>query len=272
MPKGKRAARAVWLCRGKPAVASDLDTYSRFSISINYNEAKAEGSITVHCPVSVEGTEQTLSLVLRPENITSCDLSLDVRRALPLEMLNMIPSISTPSDVVCLTLLLHTPGPVICPMVDLPLSLPVNDGQEPAFVAFSRLCQSKTICIYLGKPQIQDFARLPRFVSDLSSNSLRANSIDLRCLGGGRGAQETTWSNIYPSEAQLAQLNAVAGEEHAIQTRDLAGEECSSSKPHLEDILTTKRLEPPRSLKRQLDGKCNVKSMHKVYSNPLLSA
>ncbi|CAD0093242.1 unnamed protein product, partial [Aureobasidium vineae] len=95
MPKGKRSARASWLFRNKPAVASANNTFGRFNVSINHDESKAEGSIAIQHAVHLEGfpSEQTLDLVLRPESIVACELFLDNQNhRLPPEVINLIPT------------------------------------------------------------------------------------------------------------------------------------------------------------------------------------
>ncbi|KAI4730989.1 hypothetical protein E4T49_01406 [Aureobasidium sp. EXF-10728] len=205
MPKGKRSARASWLFRNKPAVASANNTFGRFNISINHDESKAEGSIAIQHAVHLEGfpSEQTLDLVLRPESIVACELFLDNYR-LPPEVLNLIPT--NRNDIWSLSLTMHTPGTVICPTAPLPLSFLSNSfGQQ--FAAFSHLCQTTTLQIYLGRDQLQaeHRMRLERFAAAIAHRKLRANPIDLRSLGGGGGKQETTWNYIHPSSEEQQQ-------------------------------------------------------------------
>jgi hypothetical protein len=210
MPKGKRSARASWLFRNKPAVASANTTFGRFNVSINYDESKAEGSIAIQHAVHVEGfpSEQTLDLVLRPESIIACELFLDNQnQRLPPEVLNLIPT--NRNDIWSLSLTMHTPGTVICPTAPLPLSfISTSFGQQ--FAAFSHLCQTTYLRIYLGKDQLQPEhrMRLERFASAIAHRKLRANPIDLRSLGGGGGKQETTWDYIHPLEEQQAEPGA----------------------------------------------------------------
>ncbi|KAI4761383.1 hypothetical protein E4T52_06502 [Aureobasidium sp. EXF-3400] len=210
MPKGKRSARASWLFRNKPAVASANTTFGRFNVSIHHDEAKAEGSIVIQHAVHVEGfpSEQTLDLVLRPESIIACELFLDNQnQRLPPEVLNLIPT--NRNDIWSLSLTLHTPGTVICPTAPLPLSFTSTSfGQQ--FAAFSHLCQTTYLQIYLGKDQLQPEhrMRLERFASAVALRTLRANAIDLRSLGGGGGKQETIWSYIHPPKEQQADSGA----------------------------------------------------------------
>ncbi|KAI5210643.1 hypothetical protein E4T39_00084 [Aureobasidium subglaciale] len=197
MPKGKRPTRAAWLFRDKPAVASANNAFGRFSVSIKYDEIKAEGSVIIQHVVHLEGfqSEQTLDLVLRPESIVACDLLLDSHKLSP-EVLNLIPT--NRSEILSLSLTMHTPGTVICPTAPLPLSfISTSFGQQ--FAAFSRLCQATNLQLYLGKDQFQTehLIRLERFTSAITHRKLRANPIDLRSLGGGGGKQETTWDNIH---------------------------------------------------------------------------
>ncbi|THX92787.1 hypothetical protein D6D08_02365 [Aureobasidium pullulans] len=204
MPKGKRSARASWLFRDKPAVASANDTFGRFNISIKYDESKAEGSIVIQHAVHLQGfqSEQTLDLVLRPESIVACDLLLDNQNhRLPPEVLNLIPTNRT--DIWSLSLTLHAPGNVICPTAPLPLSfMSTSFGQQ--FAAFSGLCQTTKLQIYLGRDQLsaEHRLRLENFASAIALRKLRANPIDLRSLGGGGGKQETTWYNIHPPHSE----------------------------------------------------------------------
>lgn len=210
MPKGKRSARASWLFRNKPAVASANTTFGRFNVSIHHDEPKAEGSIVIQHAVHVEGfpSEQTLDLVLRPESIIACELFLDNQnQRLPPEVLNLIPT--NRNDIWSLSLTLHTPGTVICPTAPLPLSFTSTSfGQQ--FAAFSHLCQTTYLQIYLGKDQLQPEhrMRLERFASAVALRTLRANAIDLRSLGGGGGKQETIWSYIHPPKEQQADSGA----------------------------------------------------------------
>ncbi|CAD0112952.1 unnamed protein product [Aureobasidium uvarum] len=197
MPKGKRSARASWLFRNKPAVASANNTFGRFNVSINHDESKAEGSIAIQHAVHLEGfpSEQTLDLVLRPESIVACELFLDNHR-LPPEVLNLIPT--NRNDIWSLSLTMHTPGTVICPTAPLPLSfISTSFGQQ--FATFAHLCRTTKLQIYLGKDQLQaeHRVRLERFASAIASRKLQANPIDLRSLGGGGGKQETTWNYIH---------------------------------------------------------------------------
>ncbi|KAI5258671.1 hypothetical protein E4T42_00450 [Aureobasidium subglaciale] len=212
MPKGRRPARAAWLFRDKPAVAlaANNNTFGRFSVSIKYDEIKAEGSITIQHVVHLEGfqSEQTLDLVLRPESIVACDLLLDSHK-LPPEVLNLIPT--NRSEILSLSLTMHTPGTVICPTAPLPLAfISTSFGQQ--FAAFSHLCQATGLQIYLGKDQVQPehLIRLERFTSAIAHRHLRANPIDLRSLGGGGGKQETIWENIHPPllEDEQAEVGA----------------------------------------------------------------
>ncbi|THZ09729.1 hypothetical protein D6C95_01064 [Aureobasidium pullulans] len=204
MPKGKRSARASWLFRDKPAVASANDTFGRFNISIKYDESKAEGSIVIQHAVHLQGfqSEQTLDLVLRPESIVACDLLLDNQNhRLPPEVLNLIPTNRT--DIWSLSLTLHAPGNVICPTAPLPLSfMSTSFGQQ--FAAFSGLCHTTKLQIYLGRDQLsaEHRLRLENFASAIALRKLRANPIDLRSLGGGGGKQETTWYNIQPPPSE----------------------------------------------------------------------
>ncbi|KAK6003999.1 hypothetical protein QM012_008849 [Aureobasidium pullulans] len=201
MAKSKRTARASWLFRNKPAVASAHDTFGRFNVSINHDESKSEGSIVIQHAVHLEGfsSEQTLDLVLRPESIVACELYLDNQNhRLPPEVLNLMPT--NRNDILSLSLTMHTPGTVICPTAPLPLSF-VSTGFGRQFAAYSHLCQTTQLRIYLGKDQLQPEhrARLERFASATTQHRLRANPIDLRSLGGGGGKQETTWEHIHPS-------------------------------------------------------------------------
>lgn len=209
MPKGKRSARASWLFRNKPAVASAHDTFGRFNISINHDEFKSEGSIVIQHAVHLEGfsSEQTLDLVLRPESIVACELYLDNQNhRLPPEVLNLIPT--NRSEIWSLSLTMHTPGTVICPTAPLPLSfVSTSFGQQ--FAAFSHLCQTTQLRIYLGRDQLQSEhrTRLERFAFAIAQHRLRANPIDLRSLGGGGGKQETTWGYIHPPPAEEQQAD-----------------------------------------------------------------
>jgi hypothetical protein len=210
MPKGKRSARASWLFRNKPAVASANTTYGRFNVSINFDEPKAEGSIVIQHAVYVEGfpSEQTLDLLLRPESIIACELFPDNQnQRLPPEVLNLIPT--NRNDVWSLSLTMRSPGTVICPTAPLPLSfLSTSFGQQ--FAAFSHLCQTTYLQIYLGNDQLQPEhrTRLGRFASAIALRQLRANPIDLRSLGGGGGKQETTWDYIHRPDEQQAGIGA----------------------------------------------------------------
>ena len=209
MPKGKRSARASWLFRNKSAVASANDTFGRFNISINHDESKSEGSIVIQHAVHLQGfsSEQTLDLVLRPESIVACELCLDNHNhRLPPEVLNLIPT--NRNDILSLSLTMHTPGTVICPTAPLPLSfVSTSFGQQ--FAAFSHLCQTTHLRIYLGRDQLQSEhpARLERLASAIAQRRLRANPIDLRSLGGGGGKQETTWGYINPPPAEEQQAD-----------------------------------------------------------------
>lgn len=208
MPKGKRSARASWLFRNKPAVASASETFGRFNISIIHDESKAEGSIVIQHAVHLEGfsSGQTLDLVLRPESIVSCELYPDNQNhRLPPEVLNLIPT--NRSDIWSLSLTMRTPGTVICPTAPLPLSfVSTSFGQQ--FAAFSHLCQTTQLRIYLGRDQLQSEhrVRLERFASAIAQRRLRANPIDLRSLGGGGGKQETTWGYIHPPPVEQQQV------------------------------------------------------------------
>ncbi|KAG9835899.1 hypothetical protein KCU98_g13039, partial [Aureobasidium melanogenum] len=209
MPKGKRSARASWLFRNKPAVASAHHTFGRFNVSINHDETKAEGSIVIQHAVHLEGfsSEQTLDLVLRPESIIACELNLDNQNhRLPPKVLNLIPT--NRGDIWSLSLTMHTPGTVICPTTRLPLSfVSTSFGQQ--FAAYSHLCQATQLRIYLGKDQFQSEhrARLERFACAIVQRRLRANPIDLRSLGGGGGKQETTWDHIHPPPVEQQQAD-----------------------------------------------------------------
>lgn len=210
MPKGRRSARASWLFRNKPAVASANTTFGRFNVSIYHDESKAEGSIVIQHTVGIEGfpSEQTLDLVLRPESIVACELFFDNQnQRLPPEVLNLIPT--NRNDIWSLSLTMRAPGTVICPTAPLPLSIiSTSFGQQ--FAAFSHLCQTTYIQIYLGKDQFQPEhrMRLERFTSAIALRNLRANPIDLRSLGGGGGKQETTWIHIHRPEEQQAESGA----------------------------------------------------------------
>ncbi|KAH0282618.1 hypothetical protein M436DRAFT_69848 [Aureobasidium namibiae CBS 147.97] len=210
MPKGKRSARASWLFRNKPAVASANTTFGRFYVSIYHDESKVEGSIVVQHTVHIEGFpfEQTLDLVLRPESIVACELFLDNQnQRLPPEVLNLIPT--NRNDIWSLSLTMRSPGTVICPTAPLPLSfVSTSFGQQ--FAAFSHLCQTTHLQIYLGKDQLQPEhrMRLERFAAAIALRNLRANPIDLRSLGGGGGKQETIWDYIHPPEEQQAEPGA----------------------------------------------------------------
>jgi len=210
MPKGKRSSRASWLFRNKPAVASANITFGRFHVSIYHDESKAEGSMVIQHTVHIDGfpSEQTLDLVLRPESIVACELFLDNQnQRLPPEVLNLIPT--NRNDIWSLSLTMHTPGTVICPTAPLPLSfVSTSFGQQ--FAAFSHLCQTTHLQIYLGKDQLQPEhrMRLERFAAAIALRNLRANPIDLRSLGGGGGKQETTWDYIHPPEEQQAEPGA----------------------------------------------------------------
>ncbi|KAH0419666.1 hypothetical protein KCU90_g10385, partial [Aureobasidium melanogenum] len=209
MPKGKRSARASWLFRNKPAVASAHDTFGRFNVSINYDESKSEGSIVIQHAVHLEGfsSEQTLDLVLRPESIVSCELCFDNQNyRLPPEVLNLIPT--NRNDILSLSLTMHVPGTVICPTAPLPLSfMSASFGQQ--FAAFSHLCQTTQLQICLGRDQVQSEhrQRLERFASAITQRRLRANPIDLRSLGGGGGKQETIWDHIHPPPVEEQQAD-----------------------------------------------------------------
>lgn len=210
MPKGKRSGRASWLFRNKPAVASANTTFGRFNVSIYHDQPKAEGSIVIQHTVHIEDfpSEQTLDLVLRPESIVACELFLDnQKQRLPPEVLNLIPT--NRNDIWSLSLTMHTPGTVICPTAPLPLSfVSTSFGQQ--FAAFSHLCQTTYLQIYLGKDQLQPEhrMRLERFASAIALRNLRANTIDLRSLGGGGGKQETTWNYVHLPEEQQAESGA----------------------------------------------------------------
>jgi hypothetical protein len=235
MPKGKRSARASWLFRNKPAVASANTTYGRFNVSINYDESKAEGSIVIQHTVHVEGfsSEQTLDLVLRPESIIACELFLDNQnQRLPPEVLNLIPT--NRNDIWSLSLTMRTPGTVICPTAPLPLSFESTSfGQQ--FAAFSHLCQTTYLKIYLGKDQLQPEhrLRLERFASAIALRQLRANPIDLRSLGGGGGKQETTWNYIHRPDEQQAEPGASRKRSRESESLQILSPEVREYVPHV---------------------------------------
>ena len=201
MPKSRRSSRVSWLFREKPVVAhagnGDVDLCDRFGLSIRYEDAAKLGSITIHHAVPLEGfeTDQTLSLIVRPELIISCDVCLD-SCGVPLQVLALTPD--TASGIVVVSLRLRAPGGIICPITSLPLSIPSEHTNTSPYMAFSRLCQATKIQLYLGKHQLQaeQRMRLQNFITEVSNGRLRANPVDLRCLAGGRGAQETTWTNV----------------------------------------------------------------------------
>ncbi|KAI4748350.1 hypothetical protein E4T50_01405 [Aureobasidium sp. EXF-12298] len=230
MPKGKRSARASWLFRNKPAVASAHNTFGRFNVSINYDESKSEGSIVIQHAVHLEdfSSEQTLDLVLRPESIVSCELCLDNQNhRLPPEVLNLIPT--NRNDILSLSLTMHAPGTVICPTAPLPLSfVSTSFGQQ--FAAFSHLCQTTQLQIYLGRDQLQSEhrQRLERFASAITQRRLRANPIDLRSLGGGGGKQETTWDHIHPPPVEEQQADFGASRK---RSRDDSNSQQQSEEP-----------------------------------------
>ncbi|KAG9521685.1 hypothetical protein KCV07_g3496, partial [Aureobasidium melanogenum] len=230
MPKGKRSARASWLFRNKPAVASAHNTFGRFNASINYDESKSEGSIVIQHTVHLEdfSSEQTLDLVLRPESIVSCELCLDNQNhRLPPEVLNLIPT--NRNDILSLTLTMHAPGTVICPTAPLPLPfVSTSFGQQ--FAAFSHLCQTTQLQIYLGRDQLQSEhrQRLERFASAITQRRLRANPIDLRSLGGGGGKQETTWDHIHPPPVEERQADLSASRK---RSRDDSNSQQRSGEP-----------------------------------------
>ncbi|KAG9949048.1 hypothetical protein KCU85_g4492, partial [Aureobasidium melanogenum] len=232
MPKGKRSARASWLFRNKPAVASASETFGRFNISIIHDESKAEGSIVIQHAVHLEGfsSGQTLDLVLRPESIVSCELYPDNQNhRLPPEVLNLIPT--NRSDIWSLSLTMRTPGTVICPTAPLPLSfVSTSFGQQ--FAAFSHLCQTTQLRIYLGRDQLQSEhrVRLERFASAIAQRRLRANPIDLRSLGGGGGKQETTWGYIHPPPVEQQQVGFGASRKRSrvdSNSQQQSGEPCT---------------------------------------------
>lgn len=121
----------------------------------------------------VVGSDAPLSLVLliRPENVSICQLSSNTDNEygakLDRSVLDMITgsAITNEDDLIRLNLTLHAPGRVICPIINLPI--PPVELQHSGLVAFSRLCHTVTVCIYLAK------SRIPSLRDDTCLNMTR---------------------------------------------------------------------------------------------------
>ncbi|KAI4750027.1 hypothetical protein E4T52_17389 [Aureobasidium sp. EXF-3400] len=178
-------SKSSWLFRNKPVVAAACGTqdYGRFLFSVYYDVSKSEASCTLNGKCGIDGfaNEQLISLVLRPEQI----------------------------------LALTSNGAVQCPAAILPL--PFTDPLASDFVAFSNLCQTTAVDVYIGKSQLslKQLEGLEDFTDRLSPRPLCSNAIDLRRLRGGRGAQEAQWADVH-QQSPVHQTDPGAQQEYVI--------------------------------------------------------
>jgi hypothetical protein len=194
-------SKSSWLFRNKPVVAAACGTqdYGRFLFSIYYDVSKSEASCTLNGKFGIDGfaNEQLVSLVLRPEQILACDFCQDMEgsRIAP-QMLVLMPTTSD-LKVLRLTFRLTSNGAVQCPAAILPL--PFTDPLASDFVAFSNLCQTIAVDVYISKSQLslKQLQGLEDFTNRLSPRPLCSNAIDLRRLRGGRGAWEAQWTDVH---------------------------------------------------------------------------
>lgn len=195
----------TWLLRQQKAAAHATDfedASALFGFYIRYDETTAEASLSIRHTVQLENLDalQTLTLLIRPENITHCELFTNSHDLINQAILDLIPdnAVKTAADLFRLDLTLKTPGRVLCPLTSLPIR-PQQPGDH-GFLAFSRLCTVTRIRIYIGKNQVSSDrqTRLQTFVRHVTERKLRAHQIDLRRLGGGEGVQESDWNDVYP--------------------------------------------------------------------------
>lgn len=140
----------MWRLSNKSVVAaaSGSKVYGQFGLSVHYDKANSEASCTLQRSFSVDGcnTNQIFALVLRPEQIAGCDSTPDLQGSkMDPQMLALMPE-TLKSKIVWLTFRPLSTGTVQCPDA----ALPVAFTKERGFVAFSEICQTTSIDIYIG--------------------------------------------------------------------------------------------------------------------------
>ncbi|KAL1301929.1 hypothetical protein AAFC00_002390 [Neodothiora populina] len=198
------AAAAAWLLRGTPVLAQpdrcafqcDSDSHALVDLLVKYNKSSSQGMVNLRTQLHLQGFDaiQSLSLVLRPENIVTMALEPHNTVLSPDKMKSIFTDALPAGDQVStLSISLRSPGGVLCPMSSSTLfPKPVHESR---LRAFTKLCASTSISIYFGSNHISEGERqdLHNFINSIQNSALTSCPIDLRRLQGGKGAQEVDW-------------------------------------------------------------------------------
>lgn len=166
-----------------------------------HHNGQASISLQLQHAVSLVGVNNNpprhVVLHIQPSIVESCSLAEETSLS-PL-LLKYIPtSLSSPSDVLTVALVLKSPGTVHYPK-EL-TSVRPNDASDIDFQSFVNLCQAKTIYIHFAKAQFdtQERPRLEQLVTGFDEGNLETPPLNLQREDRGRGLQEGTWQVFSP--------------------------------------------------------------------------
>lgn len=188
----------AWRARRVAFVQSSTSDHGcRCQIRLMHSGDQASISLqlqhSTHLAGITDNPPRHVVLHIQPLIVESCSIAEETSIS-PL-LLKCIPtsSLTNPSDVLTVALVLKSPGAVHYPK-EL-TSVRPTDPADVDFLSFVKICQATTIYIHFAKAQFdkQENSKLVRLIKGFDDGELKAPPLNLAREDRGRGLQEGTW-------------------------------------------------------------------------------
>ncbi|KAJ5522975.1 hypothetical protein N7494_013161 [Penicillium frequentans] len=158
-----------------------FEAYCHIELQIAHDTTTNEGSIFFRFSAllaNLGGRSETLTLHVSPEIVEKCTLVRKSTMAdFPLCDFSLVSGAPTSvSQISTLSLSLHPPGTLLCPLELESEALSPANPNDPEFAGFSKICAATDLRVYLSKRQFanDDFDRFQNFFNALQRKGLKA--------------------------------------------------------------------------------------------------